>query len=337
MKRFTGDNEHVGVLLPNVPVTVELVLGLSAAGRVPVMFNYSAGVTGVKVARSVAGVCTVITSRKFIEHARLQPLLEALSDCTIVYLEDLRNQFRLSDKLWLLAFALHFPRRAFTRCSVLDPAVVLLTSGSDGEPKGVVLSHRAIIANVMQIRTVMDFTPADKILNPLPLYHAYSFTAGMVLPLITGTRLHLYISPLHYRAIPEIAYRNDCTVLFGTGACLDRKIRPANFRRLRLYRVRSRNLACHTFKLPRRNGWPFFARDCASHRAGKGNRQRRHSASARPEPDAWSLSSGRARRAAPLLFRDRERMVRHGGYRRNGRGGLHRRARPRETIRQDRR
>jgi acyl-[acyl-carrier-protein]-phospholipid O-acyltransferase / long-chain-fatty-acid--[acyl-carrier-protein] ligase len=236
MKRFTGDNERVGVLLPNVPVTVELVLGLSAAGRVPVMFNYSAGVTGVKVARSVAGVCTVITSRKFIEHARLQPLLEALSDCTIVYLEDLRNQFRLSDKLWLLAFALHFPRRAFTRCSVLDPAVVLLTSGSDGEPKGVVLSHRAIIANVMQIRTVMDFTPADKILNPLPLYHAYSFTAGMVLPLITGTRLHLYISPLHYRAIPEIAYRNDCTVLFGTGTFLSyyaAYANPVDFSRLR--------------------------------------------------------------------------------------------------------
>jgi acyl-[acyl-carrier-protein]-phospholipid O-acyltransferase/long-chain-fatty-acid--[acyl-carrier-protein] ligase len=220
MKRFTGDNECVGVLLPNVPVTVQVVLGLSAIGRVPVMFNYSAGVTGVKVARSVAGVRTVITSRRFIERAQLQPLLEVLSGCTIVYLEDLRGQFRLSDKLWLLAFALHFPRHVFARRSVLDPAVVLLTSGSDGEPKGVVLSHRAIIANVVQIRTAINFTPNDKILNPLPLYHAYSFTAGMVLPLITGTRLHLYISPLHYRAIPEIAYRNECTVLFGTGTFL---------------------------------------------------------------------------------------------------------------------
>jgi acyl-[acyl-carrier-protein]-phospholipid O-acyltransferase/long-chain-fatty-acid--[acyl-carrier-protein] ligase len=236
MKRVTGDKECVGVLLPNVPVTVEVVLGLSATGRVPVMFNYSGGMSGVKVARSVAGVRTVITSRKFIERARLQPLLEALSGCAIVYLEDLRGQFRLSDKLWLLAFALHVPRRAFAPQSVLDPAVVLLTSGSDGEPKGVVLSHRAIIANVVQIRTAIDFTPDDKILNPLPLYHAYSFTAGMVLPLITGTRLHLYISPLHYRAIPEIAYRNDCTVLFGTGTFLSyyaAYANPIDFSRLR--------------------------------------------------------------------------------------------------------
>jgi acyl-[acyl-carrier-protein]-phospholipid O-acyltransferase/long-chain-fatty-acid--[acyl-carrier-protein] ligase len=236
MKRFTGDKEYVGVLLPNVPVTVEVVLGLSANGRVPVMFNYSGGASGVKVARSAAGVRTVITSRTFIERARLQPLLEALTGCVIVYLEDLRSQFRLADKLWLLIFALRFPRRAIAAQSGLDPAVVLLTSGSDGEPKGVVLSHRAVVANVMQIRTAIEFTPDDKILNPLPLYHAYSFTAGMVLPLITGTRLHLYISPLHYRAIPEIAYRNECTVLFGTGTFLSyyaAYANPIDFSRLR--------------------------------------------------------------------------------------------------------
>jgi acyl-[acyl-carrier-protein]-phospholipid O-acyltransferase/long-chain-fatty-acid--[acyl-carrier-protein] ligase len=236
MKRITSDKEFVGVLLPNVPITVEVVLGLVAGRRVPVMFNYSGGITAVRAARSAAGVRTVITSRRFIEQARLQPLLEALNGCTIVYLEDLRNAFRLLDRLWLLAFALLFPRRTISPQSVLDPAVVLFTSGSDGEPKGVVLSHRAIVANVVQIRTAIEFTPDDKILNPLPLYHAYSFTAGMVLPLITGTKLHLYISPLHYRAIPEVAYRNDCTVLFGTGTFLSyyaAYANPIDFSRLR--------------------------------------------------------------------------------------------------------
>jgi acyl-[acyl-carrier-protein]-phospholipid O-acyltransferase/long-chain-fatty-acid--[acyl-carrier-protein] ligase len=236
MKRITTDKECVGVLLPNVPITVELVLGLVAISRVPVMFNYSGGITAVRTARSAAGVRTVVTSRRFIEQARLQPLLEALNGCAIAYLEDLRNEFRLSDRLWLLAFALPFPRRTITPQSVLDPAVVLFTSGSDGEPKGVVLSHRAIVANVVQIRTAIEFTSDDKILNPLPLYHAYSFTAGMVLSLITGTKLHLYISPLHYRAIPEIAYRNDCTVLFGTGTFLSYYAgyaKPIDFSRLR--------------------------------------------------------------------------------------------------------
>lgn len=235
-KRATSDNERVGVLLPNVPVTVQTVLALSGAGRVPVMFNYSGGIAAVKAARTAAGVRTVITSRRFIDQARLQHLLDALSGCTIVYLEDLRSQFGLGDKLWLIAFALRFPSLVIARRRTSDPAAVLLTSGSDGEPKAVVLSHQAIVANVVQIRTVMEFTADDKILNPLPLYHAYSFTAGMALSLVTGTRMHLYISPLHYRAIPDIAYRTDCTVLFGTGTFLSyyaAHAHPADFARLR--------------------------------------------------------------------------------------------------------
>jgi acyl-[acyl-carrier-protein]-phospholipid O-acyltransferase/long-chain-fatty-acid--[acyl-carrier-protein] ligase len=220
LKRKTANGEAVGVLLPNVPVTVQTVLGLSAAGRTPVMFNYSGGVNAIGTARIAADVKTVVTSRRFIEQARLDPLMEMLRGCAIVYLEDLRSEFGFLDKLWLVGYALRFPRRVIATQSASDPAVVLFTSGSDGDAKGVVLSHRAIIANVTQIRAAIEFTPADKILNPLPLYHAYSFTAGMVLPLITGTQLHLYISPLHYRAIPEIAYRHDCTVLFGTSTFL---------------------------------------------------------------------------------------------------------------------
>lgn len=236
VQRFTRDKENVAVLLPNVAATVGVVLGLSAAGRVPAMLNYTSGPHGVEIARVAAGVRTVITSRKFIEQARLQPLLEALAGCTIIYLEDVRGRFGLLDQLWLMVFALRFPRLAMSKQSALDPAVVLFTSGSEGKPKGVVLSHQALIANVAQIRVALAFTPQDKILNPLPLYHAYSFTAGMVLPLVTGTRLYLYISPLHYRAIPEIAYRRDCTVLFGTSTLLSyyaSNASPMDFCRLR--------------------------------------------------------------------------------------------------------
>ncbi|MGH8679841.1 MAG: AMP-binding protein, partial [Burkholderiales bacterium] len=98
------------------------------------------------------------------------------------------------------------------------------------------LSHRAVVANVAQLRAVFDFSIEDKILNPLPIYHAYSFTAGLMLPLITGTRLLLYISPLRYRAIPEVAYRRDCTILFGTSTFLSyyaRHANPVDFRCLR--------------------------------------------------------------------------------------------------------
>jgi acyl-[acyl-carrier-protein]-phospholipid O-acyltransferase/long-chain-fatty-acid--[acyl-carrier-protein] ligase len=218
--RFCAPGENVGVLLPNLISTVCSVLGLCAFGRVPAMLNYTAGPTAVQSACTGARVRTVITSRAFIEQARLNSVVSAIADLRLVYLEDLRAQLTLFDRLWLMGYALWRPRKVITPGRSNGPAVVVFTSGSEARPKGVVLSHEAILANITQIATVIDFTPRDKVLNPLPVYHSYSFTAGMMLCLLTGTKLFLYVSPLRYRAIPEIAYRRNCTYLFGTSTFL---------------------------------------------------------------------------------------------------------------------
>lgn len=220
IRRHTVRGENVGVLLPNVIASVGTVLGLWASARVPAIFNFTAGAAGVNSAATAATVRTVITSRKFISQAQLEPVLEVLSGCRVLFLEDLRSQLGLFDKLWLMAFACRFPRLAIVRPAISDPAVVLFTSGSEDRPKGVVLSHNAVLSNVAQISAVFDFSPRDRIFNPLPIYHAYSFSAGLVLSLVTGTPMFLYISPLKYRVIPELVYRSECTVLFGTSTFL---------------------------------------------------------------------------------------------------------------------
>jgi acyl-[acyl-carrier-protein]-phospholipid O-acyltransferase/long-chain-fatty-acid--[acyl-carrier-protein] ligase len=236
LRRCTMDHETVGVFLPNVIATVAVVLGLSAAGRVPAMLNYSDGPQGVEGARIAADLRTVITSRRFVERPQFQPMQDVLNRCRLVFLEDERDRFGLLDRFWLLGFAMWMPRRIAARQSTRDAAVVLFTSGSEGRAKGVVLSHHSIVANVAQMRAVFDFSPVDKVLNPLPLYHAYSFTAGMILPLITGTRVNLFISPLRYRAVAETAYRRDCTILLGTSTFLSfyaRHATPVDFSRMR--------------------------------------------------------------------------------------------------------
>jgi acyl-[acyl-carrier-protein]-phospholipid O-acyltransferase/long-chain-fatty-acid--[acyl-carrier-protein] ligase len=220
--KLAAENEVAGLLLPNAGTTLCLLMGMFMTRRIPAMLNYAAGVEGMQTACDAARIRTVITSRAFLEKARLTERVTLLRGVEIVYLEDLRSRFGLFDKLWLVLWALRFPRSTMRPCRPEDPAVVLFTSGSEGRPKGVVLSHDSILANVAQIKAVIEFSNKDKFLSALPMFHSFGLTAGVLLPLLTGCRTWLYPSPLHFRVIPELAYDRNCTVIFGTPAFLAR-------------------------------------------------------------------------------------------------------------------
>jgi acyl-[acyl-carrier-protein]-phospholipid O-acyltransferase/long-chain-fatty-acid--[acyl-carrier-protein] ligase len=225
--KFTEPGERVGVLLPNLGATVCLVFGLVSRGRVAAMLNYSSGVESLRGACVAATIKTVITSRSFVAAAKLEPLLAGAAACRIVYLEDLRETLTLSDKLWIL-YALQRPRQALPAQDPASTAVVLFTSGSEARPKGVALSHDGMLAAMAQLRAVIDFGPDDKYLNALPMYHIFGLVVGTLMPLITGTQLFLYTNPLHYKAIPELAYARDCTYIFGTSTFLGNYARQAH-------------------------------------------------------------------------------------------------------------
>ncbi len=236
IERMTQPGERVGLLLPNLVPTLGLIFGLSARRRVPAMLNYTAGVDAMQAACDGAEIRTIVTSRAFVEQGKLTDKLAGLKGVQLHYLEDIREQIGLGDKLWLILYAIHFPRAFELRTSPEEAAVVLFTSGSEGKPKGVVLPHRAILANIAQIRAVIDFSVYDKVLNALPIFHSFGLTAGALLPVLNGASLFLYPSPLHYRVIPELAYDRGCTVLFGTSTFLANYAKFANpydFYRLR--------------------------------------------------------------------------------------------------------
>jgi acyl-[acyl-carrier-protein]-phospholipid O-acyltransferase/long-chain-fatty-acid--[acyl-carrier-protein] ligase len=236
IERISQPGERVGLLLPNLVPTIGLIFGLTARKRIPAMLNYSAGTDAMQAAIDAAEIRTVVTSRAFVEQAKLSDKLAGLKGVQLVYLEDVREKIGLGDKLWLMAFGLHFPRAFELPASPEDAAVVLFTSGSEGKPKGVVLPHRAILANIAQICAVIDFSVHDKVLNALPIFHSFGLTAGALLPVLNGASLFLYPSPLHYRVIPELAYDRGCTVLFGTSTFLANYAKFANpydFYRLR--------------------------------------------------------------------------------------------------------
>ncbi len=236
ISRHGEQGEAMGILMPTAVPTLAMILGISAFGRIPAMLNFTAGSDALQNACDGAVIKTIITSRVFVESGKLEFKAEALKNVAVLYLEDLKNEMTWKDKLWLMGYAMIVPRRIHQPQDPKNAGVILFTSGSEGSPKGVVLSHDALLANIAQIRSIVDFSTDDKILNAMPIFHSFGLTAGTLLPILGGVRLFLYPSPLHYRVIPEIAYDKSCTVLFGTSSFLGnyaKHAHPYDFYRLR--------------------------------------------------------------------------------------------------------
>lgn len=233
--KVSAPREVVGVLMPNVTNTLALILGMTAFNRVPAMLNYTSGTAGMQNACIAANIKTIITSRKFIEAAALEQVVAKFQGLNVVYLEDLRSQFGVRDRAWLMGYALHYPRAAMEETRPEDIAAVLFTSGSEGKPKGVVHSHKSILANIAQIMAVLDFNPTDKFMMVLPMFHAFGFT-GSLLPVLGGINIVIFPSPLQYKIIPEVIYDKGCTVLFATSTFLGNYAKfahPYDFYKLR--------------------------------------------------------------------------------------------------------
>ncbi|MER9822970.1 AMP-binding protein [Mesorhizobium sp. M0115] len=222
---MTAPSEAVGLLLPNANGLVLAFVGVLSAGRVAAMINYTAGTASVTAAIRTAVIRTVVSSRAFVEKANLADIVEAVEKggAKLLWLEDVRASVTVLDKL---AAALLW-RWPLQRQDAAKPAVILFTSGSEGTPKAVVLSHRNLLANAMQAEARITISPVDILLNVLPVFHSFGLTGGTILPLVTGVKLFLYPSPLHYKLIPEVARKVRPTVMFGTDTFLANYARTA--------------------------------------------------------------------------------------------------------------
>ncbi|WP_406694155.1 AMP-binding protein [Singulisphaera sp. Ch08] len=230
---------HVGILLPSSVAAALVNLAASLAGRVSVNLNFTAGKAGMESVVKQAGLQTIVTSRAFLEKAKL----ELPGGVTPIWLEDLSAEITTKDRLKSLALAWVAPVRVLERIAgavvpptVDDPATIIFSSGSTGEPKGVVLSHFNIDSNVEAITQIFRVQPADRVLGILPLFHSFGYTSlwlagnyGM------GTVFHA--NPLDAATISALVERYRATILLATPTFLQLYIRrcaPAQFGSLRL-------------------------------------------------------------------------------------------------------
>ncbi len=216
-----------------MPLTL---LSLWSIDRVPAVLNYSTGIPAMLVCAQLAGVKQMITSRTFLDRAKLnvQPMIDAGH---AIYLSRRGPRFDLAEPIaWL-------PGAGLRQTMFRDPRRRCQRSGRHsiykrirGPPKAVELTHTNLLANIRQMLSVVDLTETDRFCNSLPLFHSFGLTIGLLLPLIRGNYIFLYPSPLHYRVIPTVFYNLDCTVFFGTNTFLNgyaRKAHPYDFRSLR--------------------------------------------------------------------------------------------------------
>ena len=215
-KKMTQPDEHVALLLPNSLATVCTLFGLSAYNRVPVMLNFSVGAKNMVSMCNTAQVKTVITSHTFIRNAKMEDVITAIRDAgyKVFYLEELRKHLTLKDKLG--ALIRYKVKRVPHPEGGNRKAIILFTSGSEGAPKAVVLSHSNIISNVDQLNCIETLNNKDTLLNALPMFHSFGLTVGTFFPMFNGSKLFLYPSPLHYRVIAELSYEIGATALLGT-------------------------------------------------------------------------------------------------------------------------
>ena len=223
----TTEGQYVGLMLPNTNGTIASIMGMQLFGRIPAMMNFSAGGETLKVCCETAQLDCVYTSRRFIRKGELQQRVDALEQVVEVrYLEDLRE--RVTPGLKLRALWRSKTSRVPVQRQADDPAMLLFTSGSEGLPKGVVLSHQNLLSNRAQISARIDCRRSDVVFNTLPVFHSFGLTAGVLLPLLVGARTFLYPTPLHYKIIPELVYETGATVLFGSNTFLNGYARHAD-------------------------------------------------------------------------------------------------------------
>lgn len=215
-KRRTLPGDHVALLLPNSIASVCTFFGLSAYDRVPVMLNFSVGAQNMVSMCNTAQVKIVITSLTFIKTAKLESTAEVMkaNGFNVVYLESLRKDIGLWEKI--NAYLRYKIKRVPHKDGGSKKAVILFTSGSEGAPKAVVLSHANIISNIKQMSAIETINTTDTVFNALPMFHSFGLTVGTLFPLLEGAKLFLYPSPLHYRIVAELVYEIGATIMFGT-------------------------------------------------------------------------------------------------------------------------
>lgn len=214
-----GLERRIGVLLPNTNMGAIVFFFCQFLNATPCMLNYSSGFQKLRNCVHISNLRLIVTSRSFVEKADIKEQVAQLeNEIQILYLEDIRTKINLTKKiiamLLLIRFTIAPGSRKRTR--VNEEACILFTTGSEGAPKGVILTQANLLSNYRQVQHMLEGKTNDKVLNVLPFFHSFGLMAGLILPVLSGTKSYQYPNPLHVKEIVKICREEEVSILWGT-------------------------------------------------------------------------------------------------------------------------
>lgn len=215
------------MILPNSVINALVFFGLQCAGKIPAMINFTQGKSQILSCIKTAEISTVLTAKRMIEMLQLEDLIDTLekNGVKIIYLEEFQSKINIATKL---SGFFNYLLKKVPQTNHNDPCTILFTSGSEGVPKAVLLSHENLQANRFQMSSLFSFTSQDIMFNALPMFHSFGLGVGTILPLLSGIKVFFYPSPVHYKIVPELVYDSNATILCGTDTFFNGYAKQAN-------------------------------------------------------------------------------------------------------------
>jgi len=245
LKTKLRGQRHVGVLLPSSAAGAIVNMALFVLGKVPVNLNYTLSAESMQKALAKAQIDTVLSSAKFLDKLTAKGFdFNAILADKLLFAEDIAKGLNKTAKTHAFLTALFAPQwwiklRYFAAVKLDDTATILFSSGSEGDPKGIELSHKNLLTNIKQVSELLNFRRDDVILNSLPIFHSFGLTVTTLLPLCEGVKMVSVADPTDGAAIGKMSAKHGVSILFGTSTFFrlytrNKKLHPLMFQNVRI-------------------------------------------------------------------------------------------------------
>ncbi len=246
LKPLLKDEQNIGLVLPATAAGLIANMAVLSLGKTIVNLNYSSGLNSLEHAINLADIKTIVSSKQFITKLKakgfdITPILEGVN---VIYLEDIKESISKAEAIKTLLQVKLLPLSALKalyikKVDINDTAAILFSSGSEGTPKGIELTHKNMMGNIKQTITLVNPTDDDVILATLPIFHSFGLTVTSLLPLTEDIPIAAHPDPTDGLGVAKMCAKYQATFMFGTSTFYglylrNRKIHPAMFKSLRL-------------------------------------------------------------------------------------------------------